>query len=282
MIAALSVLSGRGDDEEIMSLKLCVLGSGSSGNCTYVASEQTAVLIDAGLSGRETAARMASVGAELVDLAGVCVTHEHADHKACLAVLHRRTGVGLYANAGTIEGIERAGKVPGLSWNVFTTGTPFEVGDMRIEPFSVPHDSYDPVGFIVGCGTLRVGVVTDMGMSTGLIRERLKGCRAAVIEANHDEALLRDCGRPWSLKQRISSRQGHLSNTQAADLACAVAGPELEVLFLAHLSAECNEPELAARTVRVALAKAGHAGVVVKLTYPDRPSDVVELVDAGP
>lgn len=258
-----------------MALKVCVLGSGSSGNCIFVGSERTSILIDAGLSFRETARRLVSVDVDPATVEAVCLTHEHDDHKSGLAVLHRRLGPALYANAGTIEGVERAEALRGLPWNVFTSGAPFRIGEFTMEPFTVPHDAYDPVGFVVRCGDVRVGIVTDMGMVTGVIRERLRHCQTVVIECNHDDGLLRDAKRPWSLKQRIAGRQGHLSNAAAGTLITEIAGRHLRSVFLAHLSSECNRPDLAAAAVRHALLGGGHDHVSVNLTYPDRPSEVV-------
>lgn len=256
-----------------MALTVCVLGSGSSGNCTYLASGETGILIDAGLSGREIVRRLDSIGVPLSGVSAVCVTHEHDDHRAALTVLHKRHGIGLYGNAGTIEAIERNPRFAGLDWNVFTTGSPFQIGDIRLEPFSVPHDSYDPVGFVASCGGTRVGIVTDIGMATELVRQRLQECHAVVVESNHDERMLQDAARPWSLKQRIAGRQGHLSNTQAAELVVSVAGVTLKAVLLAHLSSDCNEPGLAVETIRRALAENGCTGVTVSATYPDRPGE---------
>jgi len=259
-----------------MSLKVCVLGSGSSGNCTYVASEATRVLVDAGLSCREIGRRLQLIRADLQDINAVCVSHKHADHRSGLGVLHRRTSALLYGNAGTVDAIGRDERLAGLPWRIFTNGSPFEVGDIRVEPFSVPHDSYDPVGFVMSSGESRVGIVTDMGMPTELIRERLRDCGTLIVEANHDEQMLKNASRPWSLKQRIGGRQGHLSNEQAAQLLAEVAGPSLRTVLLAHLSSDCNEPGLAVQTVRSALAKHGHTHIDVRLTYPDRPTDVID------
>ena len=140
-----------------MALTVCVLASGSAANCIYVASERTRLLIDAGLSGKETERRLQEIGVALDGVHALCLTHEHNDHRAALGILHRRTGMRLYANAGTIDAIEREeGREP-LPWQVFTTGTPFAIEDLNLEPFSVPHDSFDPVGFAVSCGTVRVG-----------------------------------------------------------------------------------------------------------------------------
>ncbi len=258
-----------------MSLRICILGSGSSGNCTYIASASTAILIDAGLSARTIVQRLESIGASVEGVRGICVSHEHSDHTTGLRVLHQKRGIPLYANRGTAEALGRDDDLRDLSWNVFTTGSPFTVGDISVEPFSVPHDAYEPVGFVVHCGTSRVGVVTDMGTATTLVRERLRGCRALVVESNHDEQMLRDCqNRPWHLKQRILGRQGHLSNQSAAALLVEIASPQLDIVFLAHLSKDCNTPELARQTTHDTLFKAGHQHIKVSLTFPDRVSEV--------
>ena len=275
------------------NLKVCVLGSGSSGNCTYIASEHTRLLIDAGLSCKETDRRLNIIGADLADINALCISHEHDDHISSLKALYRKSatrkphgghaGLKLYANSATIEAIERDENMRGLPWNIFTTGSPFIVGDIKIEPFSVPHDSYDPVGFVLSRGHSRkdhperLGIVTDMGLATELIRERLKRCRILILEANHDSGMLKDSGRPWPLIQRIAGRQGHLSNDKAAELITEIAGPELKCVFLAHLSSDCNRPELAVKAVRDALLKIGRTDVSVKLTYPGKPSDVEEV-----
>ena len=257
-------------------MRVCVLGSGSGGNCTYVASSQTSILVDAGLSGRATGVRLAEIGVSLESIQAICVTHEHSDHNAGLAVLHRAGKVALYGNSGTIEGIESKPGVKKLAWNVFSAGASFQIGDLTINPFTVPHDAYDPVGFIISQGDVRVGVVTDMGMVTGLIRERLRICSALVVESNHDEQMLKAADRPWHLKQRIIGRQGHLSNQHAAELLAEIAGPHLKAVFLAHLSGECNLPALALKTMSDALAKAGHPHVKVMVAPPDKISEVWE------
>lgn len=263
--------------ELAVSLSLCVLGSGSSGNCTYVGSENTHILIDAGLSFKETIARLDMINVSASSVSAICVTHEHSDHRVSLGTFSRRMKVELYANSGTIQAIEQDEKLRDLRWNVFSNGVPFAIGDVEVLPFSVPHDSYDPVGFIVAQGKSKVGIVTDMGMATGVIRERLKHCEAVVIEANYDADLLKNSGRPWSLKQRILGRQGHLSNSQAGVLLSEIACGTLHFAFLAHISSECNKPDLALATICRAMSDSGHTDVQVKLTYPDKPGDMVTI-----
>jgi len=260
-----------------MGLELCVLASGSSGNCIYVGSEKSHILIDAGVSGKVTVERLRSIGVDPKSISAICLTHEHDDHKASVGILHRRFGMSLYSNSGTIEALNRSSKFTGLPWNVFSTGHAFEIGDLVLEPFRVPHDSYDPVGFVVSCGKARIGIATDMGMATELIRQRLKNCGALVLEANHDEIMLRDSPRPWSLKQRIAGRQGHLSNEKAGRLIVDVAGESLRSVILAHLSSDCNTPEVALQTVGQALKQGRVLNVELKMSYAKRASDVVRV-----
>ena len=256
-------------------MKICVLGSGSKGNCTFVGSDRTRLLIDAGLSSRQTHLRLRSAGLPEESIDAICVSHEHSDHRSGLKTLQRHTGAELYANSATIEAIERDARLRGLPWKQFTTGSAFRIGDLDIEPFSVPHDSYDPVGFIIRHENDSIGIVTDMGIPTELIRNKLRNCRIIVLESNHDETLLRDSPRPWSLKKRIMSRQGHLSNQQAAELLSEISGPALKAVFLAHLSSDCNNPELALKTSVDALLAREMNHVKVLLTYADRASDMI-------
>jgi phosphoribosyl 1,2-cyclic phosphodiesterase len=145
-----------------MSIRLSVLGSGSSGNATVVWSDSTALLIDAGLSAREIGRRLEQVGLPLSALRAVCVTHEHSDHTAGLRVLNQRHGVALYGNAGTVDALREDEELRALPWKIFCTGQPFPVGDLTVHPFSVPHDAYEPVGFTITCGAVRAAVVTDI------------------------------------------------------------------------------------------------------------------------
>jgi len=257
-----------------MGLRVCVLGSGSKGNCTYVATEHTAVLIDAGLSGRAVAERLAEIGASMDRVQGICLSHEHSDHTAGLRILSSRHRIPVYANSGTLQGLPEDLRAAIPDCRIFTSGSPFAIGDLAIEPFSVPHDAYDPVGFVISNGELRAGVVTDMGAPTHLVRERLKSCCVVVVEANHDERMLQAAPRPWHLKQRILGRQGHLSNEAAAMMLADIAGPSLHQVFLAHISHECNCEELALQTARDRLAATGSSHVRVSATFADRVSEM--------
>jgi len=255
-----------------MTVKLCVLASGSSGNCIFIGTEKTRILVDAGLSAKKTAERLAEIGERIEEINAICVSHEHGDHIAGIRVLQKNHNIPVYANAGTLGGI--GGGVTGAC---FTTGSPFSIGDFCIHPFPVPHDACDPVGFIFSAGGRSVGIATDIGMVTNALRERLRRCHAVVIEANHDETLLHEADRPWSLKQRIRGNQGHLSNRAAAALMAEIAGEGLQHLFLAHLSADCNSPQHARKTFETLLAEAGHAHVNVRLTCAECVSEQLIL-----
>ncbi|OGV66505.1 MAG: hypothetical protein A2498_05030 [Lentisphaerae bacterium RIFOXYC12_FULL_60_16] len=262
-------------------LNVCVLGSGSTGNCIYIAASTHAILVDAGLSGRETERRLVEAGGSTAGIRAVFLTHEHEDHVATLGLLQRRHGIGVYANHDTAVAVEQNLGAGVVNWTVFGTGYRFELNGWQVDPFSVMHDAQDPVGFRIDTGEGRVAVVTDIGTPTALVRERLKGCEVVILECNHDLNLLHESKRPWSVKQRISGRHGHFSNQQASELMAEVAGPSLQVVYLAHLSDECNRPERAVRTMRTALDLAGFPQVAVELTYPDRVSRVWMMSPGG-
>jgi phosphoribosyl 1,2-cyclic phosphodiesterase len=257
-----------------MSLEVCVLASGSSGNSVYIASPFTRILVDAGLTARQIALRLEEIGVCPDSINGICVSHEHGDHVAGLRVLQKRHSIPVYANAGTLNGIKRQPKSDEITARVFQTGASFEIGDLTIEPFSVPHDAYEPVGFRIRTAETCVGIVTDLGMSTSLIREKLKGCHAIIVESNHDEDLLREAPRPWPLKQRIRSRQGHLSNIDAARLIADCATETLEHVFLAHLSSDCNTPDTALRTVSAQLRLDGLDHISLEVSHASRITSI--------
>jgi phosphoribosyl 1,2-cyclic phosphodiesterase len=257
-----------------MTVELCVLASGSSGNCTMIRAGNSALLIDAGLSAKEIARRMEMAGVSTEMVKGICISHEHSDHVAGVMQFHDRFNIPIFTNRGTSEALARSTAFEKLNCRIFSTGQSFPVDEFFVEPFSVPHDAYEPVGFVVTAGNVRIGVVTDMGMATTLVRTHLKSCRAVVVESNHDEKLLRNAKRPEYLKQRILGRQGHLSNKAAVELLTDIAGPHLQAAYLAHLSEDCNDGELALHTARTGMHKAGFGHVEVHLTYRNQISTI--------
>ncbi len=260
-------------------LRLTVLGSGSSGNCAVVSTGRTTLLIDAGLSAKQICVRLEAAGYSLGQLDGILLTHEHQDHTSGLEVLSGKRPLPLYATAltrETLTGSLRFRSPP--VWRLMNTGCAFDFQDLRIECFPVPHDAVDPVGFVIADEESRLGVLSDVGYVTNLIRDRLRSSDSLFIEANYDAQLLEaDTKRPWATKQRISSRHGHLSNDQAAELVESVAHPDLHHVVLGHLSDDCNDPARAARRIQESLQRAGAAAARVFCAERRQPSTTIEV-----
>ena len=260
-----------------MPVRLTILGSGSSGNCAYVETDETRVLIDAGFSLRQIRQRLASIGRAPENLTGILVTHEHSDHVQSLPALCGKLGIPVYLNRPTHEAVEYQMQTR-LACRLFTTGASFEVGDIMVETFSIPHDAQEPVGFLLRTSAGNIGFLTDLGHTTRLVLERIRPAHALVLEANHDVKMLQDCPRrPWSLKQRILGRHGHLSNEAAADAAEQIMSSDLRHLYLGHLSRECNRPELAHRVVSDRLQQIGATHVHLELTSQAHPCQTLCL-----
>lgn len=241
----------------VVSVQMTILGTGSSGNCLYLETGKARLLIDAGFSARQIRQRMASIGRDPDGLDAIVVTHEHSDHAGGIRVLTSKTETPVYCNRFTKEALDYQTRKP-LNYRVFETGGAFDVGDVTIQSFSVPHDASDPVGFIVYTPDGNLGYITDLGCATRLVLERLRAANVLIVETNHDTGMLqRDLRRPWSLKQRIMSRHGHLSNDAAAGILEQVMSDELRQVFLGHLSKDCNRPELALETVGEQLRRMG-------------------------
>lgn len=252
------------------------MGSGSSGNCAYLETDEVRLLIDAGLSGRQIRQRLLSIGRTPESLDGILVTHEHSDHTQGLNGL-AKLNLPVYCNRLTKESIELQIKSK-VNFRLFSTGSSFEIADVQVDTFSIPHDAYDPVGFLVRTQAARFGFLTDLGHATRLVVDRMRDVNALVLEANYDLKLLQeDTRRPWSTKQRIMSRHGHLSNHAAAELMERIVSADLRHVFLAHLSSDCNKPELAEETVGACLGRLGATHVRVKSTTQALPSETLEM-----
>ena len=227
-------------------LSLTVLGSGSGGNCSLVATSQCRILIDAGFSARQIAQRLESSGISPASLDGIFITHEHNDHVAGLEVFCRRFSIPIYANFRTAETLRHGWLADYSAWNLFEPGLSFLLKDIEIQSFYVPHDAVDPGAFVFTGDDGSIGFLTDLGYAPKLALERIRNVHTLVIETNHDERLLQeDPKRPWSVKQRIMSRHGHLSNDAGAKLVAEIAGNRLRRVVLGHLSRDCNRPDLA-------------------------------------
>ena len=243
---------------------LTILGSGSAGNCALVQSGQCRLLVDAGLSARQIAARLEGLGVAPESLDGILLTHEHGDHVGGLDVFCKKFAVPVYCNSLTSETLRRSAGAGQKDWRVFSTGSDFFVKDIAVQTFPVPHDAVDPVGFVLHADGASLGFLTDLGHATKLVYERVRPAQTLVIETNHDEKMLQnDMRRPWSVKQRIMSRHGHLSNAAAAAVISEMLGGGLERVILGHLSRDCNSPEVAISTVRSKLAEIGATGLEI-------------------
>jgi len=258
-------------------VRLTILGSGSSGNCAYVETEETRLLIDAGFSLRQIRQRLAIIGRTPENLTGILVTHEHADHIQSLPAFSKKLQIPIYGNRPTLEAVQYQCETR-MVCRLFATGASFEIGDILVETFSIPHDAQDPVGYLLRTSAGNIGFLTDLGHTTRLVLQRIRPAHVLVLESNHDVKMLQDCPtRPWSLKQRILSRHGHLSNEAAADAAEEIMSDDLRYLYLGHLSRECNRPELAHRVVSERLQTIGANHVRLELTSQTHPCPTLSL-----
>ena len=257
-----------------MGVSVSVLGSGSRGNCALVASSATRILVDAGLSGRETCKRLAALGERAEKISAILITHEHSDHVAGLQRLATKLNVPVFLTAPTHRAWSRAvrdsdakGAIPELpKLEHFSAGRGFSVGDIEAMPFTIPHDAADPVGFTFHAEGVKIGFVTDLGYMPASVRNHLQGCSVLVMESNHDVEMLRSGPYPWAEKQREMSRVGHLSNEALAEFFSSDYDGSAEYLVLAHLSEQNNHPEIARAAAEQALGgrlELGHNRVLL-------------------
>lgn len=234
----------------------CPLASGSKGNSIYLGTKQTKILIDAGISGKATIARLSEINVDIADIDAILITHDHGDHIQGLRVLACKLGIPVFANHETAKGIVEAfHDCP--KFKIFSTGETFEFGDLEIHPFSVQHDTVDPVAFTIRVDDLKLGFCTDLGFVTSLVQNHLKECDYLYVEANHQPSMVHSSARPMVYKQRVLSRSGHLSNEACGNLLSQVHHSKLKHAHLAHLSTECNTPETALQVIHEILEKNG-------------------------
>lgn len=229
--------------EAATAVALTVLGSGSSGNAALLSAGDTHLLIDAGLSRRKLRQRLEEAGVAINGLAGILLTHEHADHAAHAGKVSSEFGCPIYLSHGTSEMLEREEKLERRE--CFRPGAAFEIGGVKVTPFSVPHDAREPVGFRFEAEGVRITYVLDLGILTTLVKEYLRECDGILVEANHDLELLRRGPYPWHIKQRVMGRTGHLSNEALKEFIESDFDGAARHLVLAHLSENNNSPELA-------------------------------------
>ena len=245
-----------------MGVSVSMLASGSRGNCALVASATTKILVDAGISCRETFKRMKSLGDDPRSLSAIVVTHEHCDHIYGLATLAKKLRIPVFMTGATYQAWQRAmrdehGEKPRLEkLERFESGHTFQVGDIAVKPFTIPHDAVDP-GVTFRAEGIKVGMATDLGYIPLSVKDHLRGCDVLIMESNHDLEMLRVGPYPWSVKQRVMSRVGHLSNGALADFFTSDYDNSATFVVLAHLSEQNNHPEIARREAERALATRG-------------------------
>jgi phosphoribosyl 1,2-cyclic phosphodiesterase len=253
-------------------MAICVLASGSKGNSTFISNGPSGILFDAGLSGVEIERRLQSRGLSTESLKAIVVSHEHSDHVHGVGVLSRRYGLPVYINRKTAGAATHLGKVHQKYY--FECGVEFKIGNLTIHPFSLSHDAADPAGFTVRRNGIKIGLATDLGIATNMVTEHLKNCRALILEANHDPQMLIDGPYPWTLKQRIQSRMGHLSNLDSTSLLSKIVHQKLEHVILAHLSETNNTPDKALNSFTPVLSDfRTHLAVAIQ----DRCTDIIYL-----
>lgn len=235
-------------------MRLCSIASGSSGNCIYTGSDNTHLLVDAGISAKRIEAGLKELQVEGKDIQGLLITHEHSDHIKGVGVLARRYGFPIYATEGTIAQMKEMSGLGTIDEGLYHTvraDKKFSIGDMEIEPFSISHDAAEPVAYRFQCGEKKAAIATDMGVYNDYVVAHLKGLDTLLLESNHDIQMLQVGPYPYPLKKRILGERGHLSNESAGQLLCRILHDNMKKIYLGHLSKENNYAELAYETVKL-------------------------------
>ncbi len=252
--------------------KFCPLASGSKGNAIYVEGEETKILIDAGISFKALTERLGQIDVDIGEIDAILVTHEHGDHIRGLEKTASSLNIPVFANSETAKAtMQEMRNRP--RFKIFSTGESFEFGEMEIHPFSVQHDTLDPVAFTIRMGEVKIGICADLGFATTLVRAHLLDCDYLYLEANHEPSMVYACNRPMVYKQRVLGRQGHLSNDAAAELIQEIDHPGLKHVYLAHLSSECNNPELAIQKVQEKVKRE----LSLSIAFQEKVSTLIEL-----
>ncbi len=240
-------------------MRFSVLGSGSAGNSTIIECGRTRILIDAGLSAKQLCLRLDSLGVDPAGLSAILLTHEHGDHVRGLKNFLKKHPVPIFATAETAH-VVREQNIGEAIWKTFEAGQAFAIDHLEIQSFAIQHDAVDPVGFVVSNRDFRFGLLSDAGQVTSSVTHHLRNLSALFVEANYDDELLEaDTKRPWSIKQRISSRHGHLSNVQVGQLLRQIAHADLTRIVFGHLSSDCNCPKKVTSLFTGLLREMGHA-----------------------
>ncbi len=264
-------------------MKVCSIASGSSGNCIYVGDEKNHILIDAGISRKRIVEGLKQIGVSPEELDAIFVTHEHSDHIQGIYMMVKMFGTPVFATGGTLDGIcvkDNKGVIGREKLYQLYADDAVQIGNMRIMPFHMSHDAAEPVCYTVESGRQKLGIATDLGMFDDYIIKHLEGCDILLLEANHDISMLEAGKYPYSLKRRILSDRGHLSNEASGRLLCRLSQNRLKYAFLAHLSKENNYPQLAYEAVKCQIwEEKGVTSLPFQLMVAerDKPSQMVAL-----
>lgn len=265
-------------------MKLLSIASGSSGNCIAVGSDNTLILIDAGISKKRIEDGLNRNGFTLRDVSGILITHEHSDHIGGLGVVSRKYNIPIYTSGGTAEAIKECktlGHIDESLFNVVTGDESFSIGDLTINPFNISHDAAEPLAYRVSGGKNSVAVATDMGTYDDYIVSNLQNLDALLLEANHDIRMLQTGSYPYYLKQRILSNKGHLSNEASGRLLSSVLHDNIKHIYLGHLSKENNYDKLAYEAVRLEISMSDNEYSAdefdIRVADRSEPSDMIEV-----
>ena len=258
-----------------MAVKISVLASSSSGNCTFISTSRTKILLDAGINPTQAIKRLNSIGESLEAIDAVVISHEHIDHVNGLSAILSKKDVPVYIARETYEALTPCFACSRLEF--IESGQPFSINGLSICGFSIPHDAANPLGFCLEAEGIRVGHVTDLGYMTELVVQRLKGCDVIVLESNHDLEMLKVGPYPWPLKQRIMSSQGHLSNEVVGRFLNEEFDGRAQHIILAHLSESNNHPDIARMVAAQALEPRGFDLVNLHVAGKTNPSPMIHL-----
>jgi len=261
-------------------LKFCSLYSGSTGNSLFVQGKETKILVDSGVSAKKVIEALEFINVDINEINAIIVTHEHIDHIKSIGTLSKKYEIPIYANLGTWNGIENEKSVIEIkNKNYFKIGEEFEIGDLKIKPFSTSHDAMDSCGFNIISEGKKISIATDLGEVTNEVISNLKSSRFTLLESNYDPEVLKACSYPYSIKSRIASGRGHLSNGDAGKTIVNLIESGLQSVMLGHLSKESNFPELAYKSVVNELIQNGIKEKELELMVASRvnPSKVVNI-----
>jgi len=258
-------------------VKLSVLGSGSRGNALVLSSEEGALIVDLGFSRRELRCRLERIGVDPGSIHAALLTHEHDDHSKGCRVFCNELDIPLCAAGPTADYLRKKGKLPDRVLE-FEPAHEFEIAGFDIQPFAVQHDAICPVGFVIRRGGCSIGIATDLGDVNALVMQQLYDCTALILESNYDAKMLRDSDRQLYLKRRILGRHGHLDNLVALQAVGELLTQRTAILMLAHLSSECNRPELVKSLFEARLRELGREDLRFEVLSQELPVGPVELV----